>query len=214
MLSRFVTFALVLLVVCLPATANQVTFQFTGNFSHDNDVQLFTVHLAVPEVLTAWTTSGATGGFPTYLAMFDGTGLGMTQQSGDPTCLNGFSSYNSNGLCNDAMVSEPPADVIPAGTYYIALTQWDNGMVNNLSDGFFYVDIVNDPNFTAPYCNTPGYFCDPFTGTHDSSDWAITIQLTNPNGDAAGSASTVPEPSSLLLLLSGIAGVGYCRKRR
>jgi hypothetical protein len=150
------------------------------------------VTLAVPEILTAFTTSGATGGFPTYLAMFDGAGQGMTQQSGDPTCLNGFSNY-FNGLCNDAMVSEPPSSVIPAGTYFIALTQWDNGMLGNLSDGFFWVDLINDPNFTAPFCpTTPGYFCDSFTSSHDNSNWAVTIQLDNPAFPRSGPPNRCP----------------------
>jgi hypothetical protein len=192
----------------LPVSAGQVFFNFTGNFSLDNDVQLFTVTLDVPEVLSVWTTSGATGGFPTYLAMFDGTGQGMTQQSGDPTCLNGFSSY-FNGSCNDAMVSEPPSGLIPAGMYFIALTQWNNGMLGNLSDGFFWVDNINDPNFTAPYCSTGGYFCDPTTGTHLNSNWALTIQLDNPGLPASGSASAVPEPGSGLLAIGGLLVAGW-----
>lgn len=196
----------------LPASAGQISFDFTGNFNVDNDVQLFNVTLAVPEVLTAWTTSGATGGFPTYLAMFDGTGQGMTQQSGDPTCLNGFSSYYQ-GECNDAMVAEPPSGVIPAGNYFIALTQWDNGMLGNLSDGFFWVDNINDPNFTAPFCGGPGYFCDPAAGVHRNSNWAVTIQLTNPNGSAQGSAATVPEPLSGLLALVGLSFAAWPRLR-
>ena len=93
MVRRFFAAVVLLLGGCLASFAGTLNFNFTGNFTYDNDVQLFTVTLAVPETLTAWTTSGATGGFPTYLAMFDGAGNGMTQQSGDPTCLNGFSIY-------------------------------------------------------------------------------------------------------------------------
>ena len=150
--------------------------------------------------------------------MFDGSGQGLTQQSGDPTCLNAFSSY-FNGLCHDAMVSEPPSGVMAAGTYVIALTQWDNGMLGNLSDGFFWVDLVNDPNFTAPGCSTGGYFCDSVTNTHLNSNWALTIQLDNPGGPASGSAApfgSVPEPAPGVLALGGLAlgcwGLG--RKRR
>jgi hypothetical protein len=219
MVRRFFAAVVLLLGGCLASFAGTLNFNFTGNFTYDNDVQLFTVTLAVPETLTAWTTSGATGGFPTYLAMFDGAGNGMTQQSGDPTCLNGFSSYSPAG-CNDAEVSEPPSGTIAAGTYIIALTQWDNGMLGNLSDGFFYVDLIPDPNFTAENgCDGTGYFCDPGTMTYDSSNWALTIQLSNPDLPALGSASEeglspIPEPSSALLVMGGLAAAWYMRSRK
>src|ERR1700753_1554436 len=107
----FVIGALAVFSLCRPASASVLDFNFTGNFVQDNDVQLFTVTLDTPAVLTAWTTSGATGGFPTYLAMFGGDGTAFTQESGDPACLDGFSSY-FNGSCNDAEVSEPPSGAI------------------------------------------------------------------------------------------------------
>jgi hypothetical protein len=153
--------------------------------------------------------------------MFEGDATGMTQQSGDPTCLNGFSSY-FDGECNDAEVSEPPSGTITAGTYFIALTQWDNVMVGDLSDGFFWdPDNNNDPNFTAGFgCGGSGYFCDPGTLNYDNSNWALTIQLSNPGGAAQGSASegvgSVPEPSSALLVLGGLVAAWRMRalKRR
>ena len=135
------------------------------------------------------------------------------------TCLNGFSSYSPAG-CNDAEVSEPPSGTIAAGTYIIALTQWDNGMLGNLSDGFFYVDLIPDPNFTAENgCDGTGYFCDPGTMTYDSSNWALTIQLSNPDLPALGSASEeglspIPEPSSALLVMGGLAAAWYMRSRK
>jgi hypothetical protein len=151
--------------------------------------------------------------------MFEGDGTGMTRQSGDPTCLHGFSSY-FDGECNDAEVSEPPSGTIPAGTYFIALTQWENSMLGDLSDGFFYVDLDNDPNFTAGNgCSGSGYFCDPGTLNYDNSNWALTIQLSVP-GDAVaqGSASegvgTVPEPASGLLVLGGLAAACWMRSRK
>ena len=216
---RLFAVGILLLCGCFTSSASTISFDFTGNFTLDNDVQLFTVTLNTPAALTAWTTSGATGGFPTYLAMFDGAGNGMTQQSGDPTCQDGFSSYNGNGLCNDAMVFEPPLGTIAAGTYFIALTQWNNGMIGNLSDGFFWVDLVNDPNFTAGFgCSGSGYFCDPFTAAYDSSNWAVTIQLNNPDlpvqGSAIAGVSTVPEPSSALLVLGGLSSAWWVRSRK
>jgi hypothetical protein len=218
MVLRLFAAGILLLGGCATSSAGAISFNFTGNFTHDNDVQLFTVTLGVPEVLTAWTTSGATGGFPTYLAMFDGTGQGMTQQSGDPACFQGFSSY-FNGQCNDAEISEPPSGTIAAGTYIIALTQWSNVMVGNLSDGFLWVDQANDPNFTAMNgCAGSGYFCDPGTLAYDNSNWAVTIQLSNPDLPAQGSASeglgNVPEPSSGLLVLGGLSVAWWMRPRK
>jgi hypothetical protein len=218
MVFRLSVVGVLLLGGCFTSSAGEISFDFTGNFTLDNDVQLFTVTLAVPEVLTAWTTSGATGGFPTYLAMFDGAGGGMTQQSGDLTCFNGFSSY-FNGECNDAEVSEPPSGRIAAGTYFIALTQWSNSMLGDLSDGFFWVDLINDPNFSAGNgCVGSGYFCDPGTLAYDNSNWALTIQLSNPDLPAQGSASegvgAVPEPSSGLLVLGGLLAACWMRSRK
>ena len=216
MLFRVFAVGSLLLGGCLSSWAGQISFDFTGNFTFDNDVQLFTVTLETPALLTAWTTSGATGGFPTYLALYDGTGAGITQQAGDPTCLNGFSSY-INGECNDAAIQVGTPSPLAAGTYYLALTQWNNQAVGNLSDGFYWVDLINNPNFTAVnLCADSGYFCDAGTQMHDNSNWALTIQLSDPDTNPQGWAveGEAPEPSSGLLVLAGLSGAWSIRARK
>ena len=148
-----VMFAASLAALSPAAKAGTTSLTFTGTFTYDNDVRLYAVHLDTPASLMAFTTSGASGGFPTYLAMYGGDGMAFTQQSGDPTCLAGYSAYNADGMCNDAMVVEPPpapGQFMLPGLYYVALTQWDNGMMGDLQDGFFHQDPA-DRNFTNAF---------------------------------------------------------------
>ena len=206
------------LAVAPAVYADSVSFTFNGSFTYDNDVQLFHVTLGSPESLLAYTTSGATGGFPTFLMLFDSDGSPVQQQSGDPACLDGYSSYGPNG-CNDAYLLEPPAltppEYLPPGKFTIALVQWDNYWNGSLSDGFMYDGAANR-NFTNAYgyCGTgTAYFCDPSSNTQDSPDWSLTITLTSAAGTPALGDASVPEPASAMMCLGGLATVFLARRR-
>ncbi len=207
------------LLVAPAVYADSASFTFNGNFTYDNDVQLFHVTLGAPESLLAYTTSGATGGFPTFLMMFDASGNPVQQQSGDPACLDGYSNYSPAGLCNDAYLLEPPAVTpplfLPPGTFTIALVQWDNYWNGSLSDGFIYDGAANQ-NFTNAYgfCGTgTAYFCDPFTMAQDNSDWSLTVTLTSAAGTPALGDASVPEPASALMCLGGLVVALVLRRR-
>jgi hypothetical protein len=214
----FLASGLLVLSTSPNAFGGTLTSNFNGLFNFDNDVQLFNITLSVPEMLEVFTTSGATGGFPTNLAMFDGVGNMMVQGNGAPAC-NGFSTVNADGLCNDAYIAEPPSGVLAAGNYTVALTQWDNLAIGNLTEGFFFVDVVPDPNFTFTNgngCQAGTYFCDGFTHTNRTGNWAVTFNLINPNGNAVGTvtqAGATPEPATWMLLMSGL-GAGWWIRRR
>lgn len=201
------------------AAAGTVSYSFSGVFQQDDGVALFKVDLLTSESLLVFTTSGASGGFPTYLALFDDTGSMVQQQSGDPACSSGFSTYNASHLCNDAYLQEPPPtppnQVLPPGSYFVALTQWDNTSDGTLSDPF---NQQGNPNFTNAFnqCGSGTvYFCDPFTGQGDGPQWAVSFSFTNPSGSALAAVTPLdtPEPASAALCLCGVGSVLAWRRR-
>ncbi|WP_394752696.1 DVUA0089 family protein [Crenothrix sp.] len=176
-----------LLLCSQSAMAN--SFSFTGNFTYDNDVQLFNFSLASDSTaLTIHTLSllGATnaagnlisgGGFNPYLAIFDESGALIKDTSG-------------KNESEESIIAN--YGTLLAGTYTLALTQFDNIAVGTyLSEGFAddYVLASFDPT--------------PFTtmGGGGSSHWAVDI-LT------ADTATSVPAPEALTLTLLGLIGYG------
>jgi len=154
------------------------SFTFSGNFTHDNDVQFFAFSIAgsSPVAVTLRTTSYATGGFDTVLSLFTKTGILVED--------------NDDGTTPDADFGA--GFFLPPGGYVLALTQSDN-FANGptLADGFIFDGPGNE--FFR------GGFID-FNNSQRTSSWTVTI------GNVT-TAAAVPEPATMLLLGTGLAGL-------
>jgi hypothetical protein len=81
----------------------------------------------------------------------------------------------------------------------LALTQSANDPQGDLSAGFFYVDVIPDPDFNAGFVGT--------LGLQGTSAWAVDITAVD--------TAAAPEPASALLAAAGllVAGIGARRRR-
>jgi hypothetical protein len=178
--------------------ADEISYQ--GNFSSDDDVQTFNFNVFSAGLVTLQTfgyaggvngagTTIPAGGFDPVLTLFDGSGNFLVMNDDgpcgtvgtDPTTLNCFDAYLSLDL--------------GAGSYTAALTEYDN-LPNGptLADSFSQ---VGNGDFTCPeFLGRPDAFCDASPSQRDSA-WALDI--TTPG------TSPVPEPTSDVLMLSGIS---------
>jgi hypothetical protein len=201
-----------LFVALSSASAAPSNFSFTGNFTNDNDVQLFTftADAASSVVLQTWSYAGGTnaagdsiarGGFDPILAVFDSTGLKIGQND------DGGSPARAIDLSGQAWDTYLDLGTIGAGTYTVAVMQYDNFAVGpNLSNGF-----VRDGqgNFTAAFTgHTTGQFWDVSNSAYSQRDshWAFDIL-----GVEQATQTAVPEPFTMLFLgsaLIGAAGLG------
>jgi hypothetical protein len=156
---------------CCFATSS---FSFTGNFTYDTDVQLFTFTLLANTSnvsLRTWSYSGGvnaagqtigSGGFQPILDLYlaDGTQMnpGPAGPCTVPTTGNALTDLLPDPTtqeCSDVYYPTTlsfPGGVWQAGTYIVALVEDANQGVGNLSDGFFASAVLGLPvpsNFTC-----------------------------------------------------------------
>lgn len=201
--------------------ASAASFSFTGTFTQDDQLEIFQFTAPSSSVtLLTWGYAGGTnangqvipaGGFDPVLSLFDASGglissspLVATNNDGasvaiDPSTGNGFDSFLN-------------LTTLAGSTYILVLSQSDN-----LANGPDYGGGFSQQgagNFTSGEFGCGGVsFCDA-TPAQRNGNWAVDILGVGEATDL--SASTVPEPGSTMLLLTGIAGLGFLRqgKRR
>lgn len=206
----------------LPAAA--LDFDFSGTFQQDNDKTFFTFTVGGtgPSTVTVFSSSwlygdppagAGPGGFDPMLGIWTAAGdLIAFQDDGE---LSGSALSNGVSYAYGVWDSYYTVDLSP-GTYLTSVTQYDNfNNGNELSDGFRY---DGTPNFT--FAEDYGGATQPmFNGVWDFSDpddprtgkWAF--HLVNVAGADTSDGTVVPEPSTLLLLGSGLAGLAAARRR-
>lgn len=209
------TLALVFVLCAFSMTSRAAIVTLTGSFTADDDVQLFSVHLAAPatvEFQTFGYAGGTTpdgtvvpgGGFDPILTLFDSTGAFLIDNDeyiGAP--IDPLTGY---GLDARIVIS------LGAGTYTLALTQYDNFAFFDLIDGFVQTGNPNftaDPSFTGGDPCASGLFRDISGTPGRCREGGWTVSFSN-----VTDVAPIPEPSTLLLSCAGFLLLLFCRKRR
>jgi len=205
-----VIFAVLVVVLAVAPATYANNFSFTGSFTQDDNVQLFTVTVPVTSTVTfrTWSYAGGVnaagqtiphGGFDPILAVFDSTGL-LIGQNDDGGCAL-VNADPVTGQCYDTYFT---TSLIP-GIYTVSVMEYDNFAIGpNLSNGFLQ---QGQGNFTGPdFCGVTGGFYD-VTCDQRTNQWAFDALNV-------GNVTTTPEPSSLMLLGSGVIGLAGVIRRK
>lgn len=208
-LGKAVTVVSILGLMALPAAA--LDFDFSGHFTNDNDVQLFNFTVGgvgvsnVTVFSSSWLNGDPPHGFDPMLGIWtaagnliafqdDGHNVGTTLSNGVP--------YNHGTWDSFYQVNLSPGNYIASVTQY---NNFNNG--SNLSNGFTQ---DGNPNFT--FDGGFGGATQPlFNGVWDSSDPRSNFWEFHLLNVAAANANQVPIPPSMLLLGSGLLGMGGFR---
>jgi hypothetical protein len=189
-------------------------FSFAGNFSRDDNVQLFTfnangasnVRLISLSYAGGIQSNGnvvARGGFDPILALFNSSGALVGQNDDAVSATTGAcggSAVNADSLTGERWDTCFNL-ALAAGSYTVAVMQYANFALGpNLSNGFTF---TNSPTFTSTYGCSNGRFCDisgVTAGNNRTSAWAFDVR-------GVESAAVVPEPATFFLMGAGITGL-------
>lgn len=210
-----------------PAMAG--TFNFSGTFTQDSNVQFFTFTLNGPtDSLLIQTTSFANNnGFLPLLSLWDSAGVNQGAPTGN--YLGNPRTVGNDGTQTDASLNFDFSSLSGPATFYAALFVNPNapdGNGGDLPGGvpdslIFHFNNLGLDEFTGDiYCSSPhsGSFyistaidCEQRTGA-----WALSI--TSNQATFASEwpipSGTAPEPASLGLALAGLLGfVPFARRR-
>lgn len=208
--------ALILLSsIALAGPAMATDFSFTGNFAHDDDVQLFnfTVGATSAVTLETWSYAGgvnaagqtiAGGGFDPILALFDSTGAEINQ---DDDGGGNVATDPNTGQNYDTFLQS----TLGPGVYTVSVMEYDNFAIGpNLSNGF---GRAGQGDFTAGFgCGAAAFndvsgvagFC------QRDNHWAFDVL----NVSSAVLSSGAPEPSTWAMMAIGVGLGGAALRRR
>lgn len=209
--------ALLLVLILAALNLQAASFSFTGNFTQDDNVQLFNFTVGAQSDVTfrTWSYAGgvnaagatiARGGFDPILAVFASTGLRLgTNDDGGGSVPTDLSGQNYDTFFTINLV---------AGNYTVAVMQYDNFSIGpNLSNGFVRSGQGNfTPAMVGASCSAT-QFCD-VSGSNAfnerDSHWAFDIL----NVADAVPVDGVPEPSTAALIGLGALLLGTVFRRR
>jgi len=92
-------------------------------------------------------------------------------------------------------------------------TKFTTGTITSTGEsGSYYIVLANDDGFVASSLLSATAYTDP-TMSHDAASWTISVASTPLSSASMTSFSAVPEPTSGLLMLLGVAGLALRRRR-
>jgi hypothetical protein len=160
----------------LAGISSAADFSFTGTFSQDDQLGVFSFQVNTPStvLMRTWSYAGGTnaagqaiprGGFDPIVSLFDSTGA-LIGLNNDGT---GFVATDPHtGAAFDSYLQL----LLLPGSYTLVLTQSDNSPNGpTFADGFHE---QGNPDFTAMFACTNGKFCDVTTDNRNGN-WAVDI---------------------------------------
>lgn len=189
-----VAWVLFAVVAGAATTIKADSFTFNGTFTRDDEVQFFDFSVVTASLVTARTLSAARGGFDPVLSLFDASGLLI--DSNDDV---------AGAAAPDALLEV----LLQPGRYQLGLSQYDNfARGPYLSDGFLR---EGEAAFTREFAAAAGA-----TGLfYDANGYGRGASFELEIGNVAEAVTAVPEPATLLLTGTGLAGIGATiRKKR
>lgn len=189
-------------LMTLSASSQAALMNFTGEIEYHNDVvyTYFTVEEDMTDV-RLWTDSWNNGvNFDpiTTLWSADGTLIGSNDDV-QTNLIDSSQTYLDSGLSLSLM---------SAGEYVFTIGTYNNYAAGkNISDGFDFDS--EDPTAIEKWNQ-------PASGTGMEPFWSVWLDGVSDasyaiNGDLP--TTSVPEPSSFILLLLGTLGLGFARKK-
>ncbi|HMH13358.1 MAG TPA: DVUA0089 family protein [Edaphobacter sp.] len=212
-------FQVLSLFLLIPALASADTLSFTGNLdpNNPNDVFLTSFNLVTTSDvhIQTWSYGGTSaapggtnaasmvipaGGFDTYISLFQGSGPSATFLTSDDDGGCGPAAPGPT-FCEDSRLD---LTSLAAGDYTLALT---------LPFNYSFAENLGSGTLGDGFIGLQGDYYDSGSDEVRTSAYAVDITRT-PSGSSTPPTTVTPEPSSFVLLATGLAASLTSLRRR